>query len=437
MNIHKHAFSFFLLLLAFALIGTSTQPAYAASQREVTLPHIDRFYIDSPDRLTPGSDLTFTVEGTPQGKASVRINRVKKNIPLKEVSRGVYEGVYTIKSKDKITGGTTLRVTLQERGQSTYETYRMASASSTAPAAQPAAMKIDRFTVTPIGKIEPGAELRFALHGTPGAKAYFTIEGITANVPMREVSSGQYEGSYTIRRLDHFPSAVKIYGTLEANGQAIGAPLKQALITDTKPPVLGNISPRDGETVVAGTVTSVSATFDDSGGVGVDTKSARVVVGGANVTQSSVITPQFFTYRANLPPGRYPVEVTARDLAGNAVRQVWTFNVVQQAAATHLPLRILNHANNDQVRGDITEVRGRTAADAKVDVQVQGISSVAGLFGVTQQIYSQSLRADANGDFVFSFRPQFPVAGTRYEITVNATKSDLNTELKMVLFQQQ
>ena len=29
------------------------------------------------------------------------------------------------------------------------------------------------------------------------------------------------------------------------------------------------------------------------------------------------------------------------------------------------------------------------------------------------------------------------VAGTRYEITLNATKADLNTETRLVLFQQQ
>ena len=108
-----------------------------------------------------------------------------------------------------------------------------------------------------------------------------------------------------------------------------------------------------------------------------------------------------------------------------------------QAASETLPLRVLSHANNASVSGGTTEVRGRTAPDAKVDVRVQGTASVAGLFGVTQQIYDQSLRADANGNFAFSFRPQYVVPGARHEITMNATKADLNTETKLVLFQQQ
>jgi hypothetical protein len=81
-------------------------------------------------------------------------------------------------------------------------------------------------------------------------------------------------------------------------------------------------------------------------------------------------------------------------------------------------------------------VLGRTAPDAKVDVQVQAIAAVAGFFGINQQIYSQSLRSDAQGNFAFTFQPQVPVPGARYEITVNAGRDGLTRESKLVLFQQ-
>lgn len=442
MNIRKHFPLFFLSLLVFAPIGTLSGSAYA--QRAATSPEIDKFYIESDNGLAPGAELTFRVEGTPRGKASVRISgKNRNNISLKEVSGGVYEGSYTIKRKDRITASNTVRAILRVGRRSAGESYSLsreygpAPSAVAPPAAQPAAPKIDRFTVIPIGSIEPGADLRFAMTGTPGAQAHFTIEGVASNVPMREVRSGQYEGSYTIRRLDRFPSAVTVFGTLEVNGQAAGARLNQALVADTKLPVIRNVSPRDGETVAAGNLTSISATFDDGGGTGIDPRSVRVTVAGRDITQNSHITPQFFNYRANLQPGRYPVEVTARDQADNALRHAWTFAVAPQAAAATLPLQVLSHANNSSVRGGATEVRGRTAPDAKVDVRVQGTASVAGLFGVTQQIYDQSLRADASGNFAFSFRPQYTAPGTRYDITMNATKADLNTETKLVLFQQQ
>lgn len=440
MNTSTYFLLLILSLVAFAPLGTVSESAYA---QRAGSPEIDKLYVGSDNRLAPGAALTFTIVGTPGGEAAVRINGINRNVPLEEVSSGVYEGGYTVKRKDRITAANTVRATLRVNNRSTNETYSFPSGYGTSPetaateAAPLTALKIERFTVTPIGRIEPGAELRFAMIGSPGAKASFTIEGVTKNVPMREVKRGNYEGGYTIRRLDHFPATADIFGTLEANGQAVGARLTQALLADAKPPLIKNVSPRDGETVAASSLTSVSATFDDSGGVGIDPKSVKVMLAGTDVTQNSRITPQFFSYRANLQSGRYPVEVIARDLAGNAVRHVWEFVVAPQVPAATLPLQVLSHVNNASVSGSATEVRGRTAPDAKVDVRVDGTASVAGFFGVTQQIHDQSLRADANGNFAFSFRPQYAVPGARYEITMNATKADLNTETRLVLFQQQ
>jgi len=46
------------------------------------------------------------------------------------------------------------------------------------------------------------------------------------------------------------------------------------------------------------------------------------------------------------------------------------------------------------------------------------------------------LRADANGNFAFSFQPQFAVPGTRYEIAIRAAKAGLTKDMQLVLFQQ-
>ncbi|MBY0268642.1 MAG: Ig-like domain-containing protein [Burkholderiales bacterium] len=428
-----------LSLSVFVTTGLFGEPAYA--QRTAPAPEITRLSVDSDDGLLQGAVLTFTVEGTPRGKASVRISRIEANIPLKEVSRGVYEGRYTIKRKDRINGGSTIRANLKLGNRSTSETYGLPpelASAQVAPAAKAAALRIDRFSVVPVSQIEPGAELQFTMSGSPGAKAYFTIEGVVKNMPMQETGSGQYAGRYTIRRLDQFPSALNIFGTLEANGQSVGARLDQPLIAGAKPPIIRNATPRDGETVVASNMTSISVTFDDAGGIAIDPKSVRVTLAGRDVTQGAQITPQFFNYRANLQPGKYPVVVTARDVAGNTLRHAWTFSVAAQAAATAvLPLEILSHVNNAAVSGDSTEVRGRTAPGARVNVLVQGTASIAGLFGVSQQIHDQALTADANGNFAFSFRPQYAVPGARYEITLNAARAEQKSEMKLVLFQQQ
>jgi hypothetical protein len=157
------------------------------------------------------------------------------------------------------------------------------------------------------------------------------------------------------------------------------------------------------------------------------------------MTRNASITAQFLTWRGDLRPGVYPVEVLAADVAGNAVRQNWTFIVAGTQApvvAASLPLQITSHANNAQVGGGAIEVRGRTVPDARLDVQVQAVASLAGYFGINQQLMNQTLSSDVNGNFVFGFQPQVPLPGARYEVTITASKGDLKKETKLVLFQQ-
>lgn len=433
-----------LLVLLLALASIATFAPQAAAKKPVAPPEIENFSV-TPEELSPGAELTFTIEGTPRASASVRISGIDRIIPLKEVSEGVYEGRFTVRRSDRMVANSTIRATLRARGQSASDSIRVpwragppavVAAPAPAPAA-PGVPAITAFGVVPVGRIEPGAELKFTLSGSPGGAATLSIDGVARDVPMREVRSGQYEGSYTIRRMDNFPATVIVTGALSANGRTVRAALNQSLLADAKPPVIKNMSPHNGETVVGGNLTSVSATFDDSGGVGVDPKSVRVLLAGRDITQNSTISPQFFNFRADLPPGVYPVEVSAKDLAGNAVRQAWRFTVAAQAAAaTILPLQVLSHANNAEIAGGSTEIRGRTAPDATVDVQVQGIASLAGLIGITQPILNQSLKADANGNFAFSFQPQIAMPGARYEISLHATKADLTKDMKLVLFQK-
>ena len=439
----RFPFFFTLLLATASLVGFTSS---ASAQKRAAPPEIENFSV-TPEELAPGAELTFTVQGTPRGAASVRIGGINRVIPLREVSAGVYEGLYTVRRADRVIAGSPIRATLRVRGQSASDTIRMPWRTDGPGAAPPAPAvpapvaqsgpAITAFGVSPLGRIEPGAELKFTLGGTPGGTATVTIDGVVKDVAMPEVRPGQYEGSYTIRRLDHFPATVNITAALTASGRTVRTALRQPLIADAKPPVIRNLSPRDGETVVAGSPISVAATFDDSGGVGVDPKSVRVTLGGRDITRNSTVTPQYFNFRADLPPGVYPVEVTASDFAGNAVLQTWRFTVAPLAAApTTLPLQILSPLNNAEVGSGSIEVRGRTAPDAAVEVQVNAIASIAGLFGITQPVLNKSIKADANGNFDFSFQPQIPVPGSRYEITVRATKADQAKDIKLVLFQK-
>lgn len=435
---HQVAAIFLLLPIATAMLAMPT-----AAMAQPAGPELRSLQVTSDDGLKAGSELEFTVEGTARAQINVRIDGVNRNIVLKETERGVYTGSYTIKRQDRISPASAIRAMMRVRNRSIVANYPfpagMTNLQAPAPVAPVAALKIERFVVAPIDKIEPGAELRFLMNGMPGGVAEFEIPGVINNVPMREVRPGVYEGTYTIRRLDNLTPSRPIVATLRAGNRSVTSALTQPLTADAKPPVIRNMSPRDGEAVMDRSAMSVSGTFDDAGGVGVDPKSVRILLSGRNVTADSQITPQFFTYRADLPLGRYTVDVTARDLAGNAMRKTWSFDVVAPvgAAPTTVPLQVTSHANNAVIEGGPVVVHGRTAPGAMVDVKVNAVAALAGLFGVNQDVLSQRVQADANGNFSFSFAPQLPLPGTRYEVTMVAHKADLTAESKLVLFQKQ
>jgi hypothetical protein len=433
-QIRNQVAAFFLLLPSAGVM--LAVPASVLAQP--AQPELRSMQVASDGGLKAGARLDFTVEGTPRGQASLTLRGAPRTIALKETSRGVYTGSYTLRRQDRISETSAVRATLKVRNRNVVANYNLPAGIAGNQAAPGTGLKIDRFSVAPVDKLEPGAELRFTLNGMPGGTAEFDIPGVVSKVPMREVSPGVYEGAYTIRRLDNLAPSRPAVATLRAGNRAVTATLAQSLMADAKPPVIRNLSPRDGESVPRGAATSVSGTFDDAGGVGVDTKSVKLMLAGRDVTAATQITPQFFTYRADLPAGRYPVDVSARDLAGNAVRQTWSFDVAASAAPATVLLQVTSHANNAPVEGSPVVVRGRTAPGAVVDVKVSAVGTLAGLFGMNQDLLTQRVQADGNGNFSFSFTPQLPLPGTRYEISMIAGKDGMTaTETKLVLFQKQ
>ncbi|MBI3344527.1 MAG: hypothetical protein HY028_06715 [Gammaproteobacteria bacterium] len=89
-------------------LGATIAPGLAQAAPVVT-PQIDSFEVDAVDKLDPGTDLVFTLEGTPASKATLRITGVKRIIPMQEVEPGIYEAEYTIKLKDRLTANTVVR----------------------------------------------------------------------------------------------------------------------------------------------------------------------------------------------------------------------------------------------------------------------------------------------------------------------------------------
>lgn len=62
------------------------------------------FSVNAPDRVRPGDELKFSLAGVAGGKARVAVQGIAQPMALTEVSRGLYEGSYTVARKDRLRG---------------------------------------------------------------------------------------------------------------------------------------------------------------------------------------------------------------------------------------------------------------------------------------------------------------------------------------------
>lgn len=223
-------------LLPFAAITMGNNVAYAqAHHSSVAAPHIDGFNVDEVATLSPGTDLNFTVFGTPGGTATLRLRGARRNLTLSEVEPGQYEGTYTISARDALTAKSSVTANLRVGHKvatallaESLQTNAGQRAQGVSSAILP---KIDRFEVQPNADLSPGNDLKFTLFGTPGGKADMTIVGTTGKFFMPEVRSGEYIGNYTIRQRDHITANSAVTANLRVGDSITSASLGKQLST--------------------------------------------------------------------------------------------------------------------------------------------------------------------------------------------------------------
>lgn len=447
-NLRQSIASAFLLLPA--AVSLVALPSSAIAQPAA--PEVRSLDISADAGLEPGSRLGFRLVGTPRVQGSVRIRGVRESIPLREVSPGTYVGRYTLKRTDRIGPDSEVRAMLRRGNRTEVATYALsetmdAPRAVAVPVPPPAPRipdpRIERFGISPLERIEPGADIRFALEGTPGGTVVIDLPGVQDDLRLREVRPGFYEGSYTIRRADNFNPNRPIVATLRVGDRVstTNVPFPTATpapAADNRPPSLVNLLPREGESVPPGPL-QISAGFEDRGGTGVDPASVQILLSGRNVTREAQISPQSFSLRTAVAPGRQVVDVTARDRAGNVVRRSWSFDVagiVPPPAPVNIGVQVLNHGHNGQVGSGPTLVQARTAPNASVAVSVHAVAPTGGTINISQNIFQQTLQADGDGNIAFTFVPQFPIPGARYDIVLVASRGNASQETRMSLFQR-
>ena len=336
-NIRTHIAAALLLAPAAVLIGSPAQAQLqiqiqpAASVRAVSL--------DSDNGLSPGATLNLRVDAAPRASwANVALGNSGVRVALRERVPGQYVGSYVIRRADRIDPTQLLQVRLNYDGRVVAQNMNFpaafqALAMGAAPSVTPA---IERFVMRPMGRIEPGRELRFRLIGAPGGDAWVDIPGVIRGVDLAETRAGVYEGTYVVRRRDNLRAFDGAVATLESGGQRATARVDirsgdfgYAPARDAQGPVVVEFGPAQGSRLSDERLTDVFARLSDEGS-GIDPSSVRLRINGDDVTDQARISANEVHFREELDPGRYNVELTARDRAGNATQRTWSFEVVQE-----------------------------------------------------------------------------------------------------------
>jgi len=89
--------------------------AQAPASAPASAPAIQRFTM-APDRIVPGTELVFSLQGTPNGQAAFTIRDVVRSVDMVETQPGVYEGRYTVRRQDEF-AAPNVSATLKANGQ--------------------------------------------------------------------------------------------------------------------------------------------------------------------------------------------------------------------------------------------------------------------------------------------------------------------------------
>ena len=233
---HNIVAGLFALSAIFPLALPPGQACAQPSAISAAAPRIDGFDVEPVIKPLPGSELLFTLYGSPGGSAAVQISGATGGLTLAETEAGVYEGTYTIRTRDRITAASkaTANLRLGNRvASSILDEPLVGKPSVKRPdprASAAAAPKIERFDIDPPAHLGAGEELILTLSGSPGGVASARIVGVKGKLVLEEIRSGIYEGTYTIRSRDRIAANAVVTGNLRIGERETSAVLGKSLV---------------------------------------------------------------------------------------------------------------------------------------------------------------------------------------------------------------
>lgn len=238
----KRKLSVITLALAASMPWVLADVAQAQNYASTATAKVDAFSVQQLSRVTPGSELQFTLNGTPGAEVSLRIDGANDDVRMVEARPGSYTASYTVRTRDRLSSTSRVTARLVKDGQTAEAALNqslVAGARSPAPLATAAASKISAFTVEAPERIRPGDDLVLSMTGAPGGKARAAVQGVASRIAMTETDRGVYEGRYTLRRQDQLNGDLRATGFLMVNQQETSLPFERRLAEGT------NVSQRE------------------------------------------------------------------------------------------------------------------------------------------------------------------------------------------------
>lgn len=221
-----------------------------------TAPRITGFEVQQVPRLAPGTELNFTVHGTPAARAVLRIDGVARTLTLDETRAGLYQGTYVISNRDSLRADTNVSVTLTANNQNATAMLEPVLVQGARP--RPAQARIEFFDIQPVAELRGGYEIPFTVVGSPGGQASVSLQGVSNRIVLDETKPGEYTGSYTIRNSDRLSATTTATATLRVGDRTATQPLGRSLLASAAAPLTGGSAvARSGGCDVCGVVEAV------------------------------------------------------------------------------------------------------------------------------------------------------------------------------------
>lgn len=180
---------------------------------------VESFGVVQLRALSPGSELSFMLNGTPGASVRLRIAGATDEVQMYEGQPGAYSGAYTVRTRDRLTAASLVTALVTKDGQTVSVAMDQSLVQGARSPAPRTVARISDFTVTARDRLRPGDELEFALTGAPAGAARVQVQGVPATIVLTEVRRGVYEGRYTLRRGDRVTRDLDATAFLVVNKQ--------------------------------------------------------------------------------------------------------------------------------------------------------------------------------------------------------------------------